>query len=125
MSAAADQGKTEADSSLNQSIRQALNADSALGASAKNVHFDTDNGKVTLHGTVATDKEKKDIEAKVEKMTGVKDVDNQLEVGSAATSGAAGSTGSTSSAGGSMGSTSSAEPSGSSTMGERTSSADR
>lgn len=99
MGAGADQAITEADRTLNQNIRQALMADSSLGASSKNVHFKTDNGKVTLHGTVATEKDKKDIEAKVEKMTGVKDVDNQLQIGPASPS-----------AGGSMGSGSKTEP---------------
>jgi BON domain len=97
-SAMTDQGKTEADRTLNQNIRQALSADSALGSSAKSVHFSTDNGKVTLHGTVATEKEKKDIEAKVEKLSGVKDVDNQLQIGPASSSSAADSMGTTGSA---------------------------
>jgi osmotically-inducible protein OsmY len=108
MSAAADQATTEADRTLNQKIRQGLTSDPALGTSSKNVHFSTDNGKVTLHGTVATEKEKKDLEAKVEKMAGVKDVDNQLQIAPASSS---------SSASGSMGSTSSAKSSGSSDMG--------
>jgi hypothetical protein len=76
-------------------LHQALNVDSALAISSKNVHLTTDNGKVTLHGTVATEKEKSDIEAKIEKMTGVKDVDNQLQI-APSTSSAAGSMGSTS-----------------------------
>jgi BON domain len=86
-SAMTDQGMTEADRTLNQNIRKALSADSSLASSAKNVHFSTDNGKVTLQGTVATEKDKENIEAKVEKMTGVKDVNNQLQVASS-TSGA-------------------------------------
>src|SRR5262245_3217110 len=110
MSATADQAKSEADRTMNQDIRKALNSDSSLSASAKNVHFSTDNGKVTLHGTVPTEKDKKDIEAKVEKMTGVKDVDNQLQI-APATSKAGDSMGSSddmaSSASGSMGSKSS------------------
>lgn len=108
MSAAADKATTEADRTLNENIRQALTSDSSLGASSKNVHFSTNNGKVTLHGTVATEKEKKDLEAKVEKMTGVKDVDNQLQIAPASSS---------SSAAGSMGPTGSAKSSGSSDMG--------
>ena len=94
LSAMTDQAKSEADRTLNQNIRQTLNADSALSASAKNVHFSTANGKVTLQGTVPTEKDKKDIEAKVEKMTGVKDVDNQLQI-APATSSASGSMSST------------------------------
>jgi len=95
MGAMSDQAKSEADRTLNRNIRQGLSADTALSASAKNVHFTTDNGKVTLQGTVPTEKDKKDIQAKVEKMTGVKDVDNQLQIAPAATtSSAAGSKGS-------------------------------
>lgn len=116
MAAATDQAKSEADRTLNQNIHQALNADAALSASAKNVHFNTDNGKVTLRGTVPTEKDKKDIEAKVEKMTGVKDVDNQLQIAPAATtSSAAGSTGS-------MGATDGADSGSSTAMGSRSSS---
>lgn len=132
MGAMSDQAKSEADRTLNQNIHQALSADTALSASAKNVHFNTDNGKVTLQGTVPTEKDKKDIEAKVEKMTGVKDVDNQLQIAPAATtSSAAGSTGSMGSPSGAgssssaMGSRSGAEPSGSGAMGSRSSSAGR
>jgi osmotically-inducible protein OsmY len=93
--AATDQAKSEADRTLNQNLRQTLSADSSLSASAKNVHFSTDNGKVTLNGTVPTEKDKKDIEAKIAKMTGVKDVDNQLQI-APATSSAADSMGSAS-----------------------------
>ena len=86
----ADRGMTQADNTLNQNIHQALNTDSALMSSAKNVYLNTDNGKVTMHGTVPTEKDKKDIEAKVGKMAGVKDVDNQLQI-APTTSSAAGS----------------------------------
>ena len=136
MSATTDQAKSEADRTLNQNIRQALSADTSLSASAKNVHFNTENGKVTLQGTVPTEKDKKDIEAKVEKITGVKDVDNQLQLAPAATtSSAAGSTGSMGSMGAPSGAESSsramgsrsgsAESSGSSAMGSRGSSTGR
>jgi osmotically-inducible protein OsmY len=114
---ATDQAKSEADRTLNQNIRQGLNADSSLSASAKSVHFSTENGKVTLHGTVPTEKDKKDIEAKVAKMTGVKDVDNQLQIAPA--------TSSAGSAGGSMGSTGDVAASGSSPMGSKSSPTDR
>jgi osmotically-inducible protein OsmY len=99
----ADRGATEADRTLNHKIRQGLSADSSLASAAKNVHFNSDEGKVTLNGTVATEKEKKDIEAKVEKMAGVKDVDNQLQIAPSASS----ATGSMGSSSGHAGSTSS------------------
>ena len=85
-SAMSDQATTEADRTLNQNIRQQLMSDSSLGSSAGNIHFKTDNGKVTLQGTVATEKEKQEIESKVENMSGVKDVDNQLQIGSTSSS---------------------------------------
>ena len=110
MGAATDQAKSETDRTLNQNIRQTLNTDSSLSASAKNVHFDTDNGKVTLRGTVPTEKDKKDLAAKVEKMSGVKDVDNQLQIAP-----------STSSAADRMGSSNDVASSGSSAMGSKSS----
>jgi len=110
MGAATDQAKSETDRTLNQNIRQTLNTDTSLSASAKNVHFDTDNGKVTLRGTVPTEKDKKDLEAKVEKMSGVKDVDNQLQIAP-----------STSSAADRMGSSSDVASGGSSPMGSKSS----
>jgi hypothetical protein len=110
MGAATDQAKSEADRTLNQNIHQTLNTDSSLSASAKNVHFDTDNGKVTLRGTVPTEKDKKDLEAKVEKMSGVKDVDNQLQIAP-----------STSSAADRMGSSGDVASSGSGAMGSKSS----
>lgn len=75
-----DQATTEADRALNQRIRQSLSADSSLGTTAEKVHLTTENGEVTLQGTVATEKEKADIAAKVQQISGVKKVDNQLQM---------------------------------------------
>jgi hypothetical protein len=97
MRGAADQGMTQADRTLNETIHQALHADAALASASKQVHLRTENGKVTLQGTTATEKEKQDIEAKVEKLSGVKEVDNQLQI-APSTSSAAGSMGSPSGA---------------------------
>lgn len=95
-SAMSDQAMTEEDRTLNQKIRQELASDSDLQTSASNIHFNTDNGKVTLMGTVATEQEKQDIEDKVGDMAGVEEVDNQLQIAST-------SSGSTSSMGSSSG----------------------
>jgi len=73
-----DKGATPTDQALNQRIRQALSGDMTLATAIQRVHFDTDNGEVTLHGSVATDKQKADIAAKVQQIAGVKKVDNQL-----------------------------------------------
>jgi osmotically-inducible protein OsmY len=73
-----DKGATPADQALNQRIRQALSGDMTLAIAIQKVHLDTDNGEVTLHGSVMTDKQKADIAAKVQQVAGVKKVDNQL-----------------------------------------------
>ena len=73
-----DKAATVADQALNQRIRQALSGDMTLATAIQKVHFDTDNGEVTLHGAVETDEQKSDIAAKVQQVAGVKKVDNQL-----------------------------------------------
>lgn len=73
-----DKAATPADQALNQRIRQALSGDMTLATAIQKVHFDTDNGEVTLHGYVATDKQKADIVAKVQQVAGVKKIDDQL-----------------------------------------------
>ena len=73
-----DKAVTPADQALNQRIRQALSGDMILVTAIQKVHLDTDNGEVTLLGSVATDKQKADIVAKVQQVVGVKKVDNQL-----------------------------------------------
>jgi osmotically-inducible protein OsmY len=75
-----DKGTTPADQALNQRIRQALSGDMILVTAIQEVHLDTDNGEVTLHGSVTTDKQKADIAAKIQQVTGVKKVDNQLRI---------------------------------------------
>jgi len=73
-----DKATTSADHALNQRIRQALSGDMILVTAIQKVHLDTDDGEVTLLGSVATDKQKADIAAKVQQVAGVKKVDNQL-----------------------------------------------
>lgn len=75
-----DEASTEADRTLNQQIRQALSEDTALAAAAQSVFIITDNGEVTLHGSVATEKEKADINAKVQQVSGVRKLKNQLQM---------------------------------------------
>src|SRR5262249_20696125 len=77
-----DEASTEADLRLNQHIRQALGEDTALAAAAQSVFLVTDNGEVTLHGSVASEKEKADINAKVHQVAGVKKLKNQLHMSS-------------------------------------------
>ena len=75
-----DQAATEADRSLNQRIRQALNADTALATSVQKVQLETNNGEVTLHGSVPTEKIKEEVSATVRQVAGVKKVENQLQM---------------------------------------------
>jgi osmotically-inducible protein OsmY len=76
-----DKAATQADRALNQRIRQALSSDSTLAASASKIHLESDNGEVTLHGSVATDEQKSDIVNKISQMGGVKKIHDQLKVG--------------------------------------------
>lgn len=75
-----DQSENEADRKITQDIRSALTSDDSLSTDAKNVKVITSDGTVTLRGPVKNDKEKTQIEAKAKQVTGVKRVDNQLEV---------------------------------------------
>jgi len=77
-----DKAATPADRTLNQRIRQIFNEDATLAASAQNIYIETDNGEVTLHGLVTTEKAKADIVAKVQQVAGVKKVNNQLQTAS-------------------------------------------
>lgn len=75
-----DKAATEADRSLNQRIRQALNTDTALASSVHKVQLNTNNGAVTLQGTVPTEKIKDDVGAKVQHVAGVTQVENHLQM---------------------------------------------
>lgn len=75
-----DQSESEADRTITQKIRQAIVDDNSLSTNAKNVKIITVNGVVTLRGPVNTDKERNDIAQKIRAISGVKNVDNQLEV---------------------------------------------
>ena len=79
---AQDQAENEADRTITQNIRQAINADDSLSTNAKNVKIITNDGTVTLRGPVKNEQEKTIIEAKAKQVAGVKNVDNQLEIAS-------------------------------------------
>jgi osmotically-inducible protein OsmY len=83
---AKDEGITETDRNLNNQIRTALKADSSLRDSVHKVSLSSDSGVVTLNGTVATEKEKADLESRVKRMAGVKDVENNLQIAPQASS---------------------------------------
>ena len=75
-----DQSGSEADRTISQNIRQAITADDSLSTNGKNVKIITIDGKVTLRGPVKSDQERSAIGAKAQQITGVKNVDNQLEI---------------------------------------------
>jgi osmotically-inducible protein OsmY len=52
----------------------------------------SDNGVVTLNGSVATEKDKQELENRVERMSGVKDVKNNLQISPQASSSGSSST---------------------------------
>jgi osmotically-inducible protein OsmY len=74
------QGTTEADRSLGQKVIQELRADTSLAATIPTIKVNVDGSKVTITGTVKNDDEKTKIESAVQRVTGVVNVENQLQV---------------------------------------------
>jgi hyperosmotically inducible periplasmic protein len=80
-SESADQQKeTASDRATTQQIRKAIVNDKSLSSYAHNVKVITQNGRVTLAGTVRSDEEKSAVEAKAAEVAGTSNVTNQLEV---------------------------------------------
>ena len=77
---ASDQSENEADRKITQQIRQAVTKDDSLSTSAQNVTIITQDGKVTLRGTVKSDSEKQKIADEAKKVSGVKNVENLITV---------------------------------------------
>lgn len=75
-----DQGGSESDRTITQQIRKAVVDDDRLSINAQNVKIITRDGVVTLRGPVKNPEEKATIVATAKKTTGVKRVDDQLEV---------------------------------------------
>ena len=75
-----DQGGSEADRTITQQIRKEVVASDRLSTNAKNVKIITQDGVVTLRGPVKSPEEKAAIASVATKTSGVKRVDNQLEV---------------------------------------------
>lgn len=76
---AQDQPENESDREITQRVRTAVGKD-GFSLNARNVKIITSNGRVTLRGPVASDKEKTDVAAAAQQTAGVTSVDNQLEV---------------------------------------------
>jgi osmotically-inducible protein OsmY len=75
-----DQKENSADLGITQTIRQDIVKSDGLSMDAKNVKVVTAEGVVTLRGPVKSEEEKTQIEKIAAAATGVKRVDNQLEV---------------------------------------------
>ena len=69
-----------ADRQTTKQIRAALMDDKSLSTYAHNIKIITENGKVTLKGSVRTEDEKSAIGAKAQGIAGVENVTNQLTV---------------------------------------------
>jgi hyperosmotically inducible periplasmic protein len=79
---AGDQSENEADRTITQNVRKAINEDDSVSTNGKNIKIITVDGKVTLRGPVKSEKEKTNIASKARQIAGVKNVDNQLEIAS-------------------------------------------
>ena len=75
-----DQGGSASDRDLTATIRREIVKDDTLSTNAHTVKIVTIDSVVTLRGPVKSDAEKAAVAAKAAKATGVKRVDNQLEV---------------------------------------------
>lgn len=75
-----DQSENEMDRTITQKIRQGLMADDSLSTNAKNIKIITINGVVTLRGPISSTKERDAIAKIVNRVQGIKRVDNQLEI---------------------------------------------
>ena len=77
----ADQGKNNnSDRETMRKIRRAVMNDKALSTYGHNIKIISQQGKVTLKGTVHTEDEKKSIEAKATEIAGAENVTNQITV---------------------------------------------
>lgn len=75
-----DQSEDTADVTITQEIRKAIVSDKSLSTNAHNVKIITADGIVTLRGPVNTPEEKAKISATAQRIAGVKQVQNQLEI---------------------------------------------
>ncbi len=75
-----DQGNDRASLDTTQAIRKAVMANDSLSANAKNVKIVTNNGVITLRGPVASEAEKRTIEAIAIAAAGSNRVDDQVDI---------------------------------------------
>lgn len=77
---ALDQNENKADLALTQKVRKALMDDDVLSTMAKNVTVISQNGVVTLKGTVPSPEEKTRIGEQAQAIAGLGRVENQISV---------------------------------------------
>lgn len=70
----------DSDATLSQNTRKVLLANSQLLNDLRDLRIESSNGVVTLYGTVRTDEQKALIDRLVERISGVKKIDNKVEV---------------------------------------------
>lgn len=75
-----DQGASASETSITASIRRGIMADESLSFDGKNVKVITVGSKVTLRGPVKSDQARVAIANIAKRTSGVREVDNQLEV---------------------------------------------
>jgi hypothetical protein len=73
--------KSETDRELTSAVRKVIDEDPSLSPAARTITIAAADGVVTLQGKVPTEAEKQAIEDRVKAVPGVRNVDNQLEVG--------------------------------------------
>lgn len=74
------QSENEKDRIITQNIRRAIIADDELSMNGKNIKIITIGGTVTLRGIVENNQERDSIEKKALTVSGVQNIDNQLDV---------------------------------------------
>lgn len=77
---AGDYVVTEKDRDLASRIRLALIGNPDVSVTEDNIHLKVDNGEVTLHGWVNSEQERAAIAAEVRQLSGVRELNNQLQV---------------------------------------------
>lgn len=75
-----DQGTSQTDMTITQTIRKELTGDSSLSINAQNLKVITANGVVVLRGPVASQTESDAVLDHVRKVNGIVKVDNQIAV---------------------------------------------
>lgn len=75
-----NQASALSDANLQRSIHDQIMSDETLSVGAKGVTVTSENGKVTLKGSVASNQERMKLEEIAKKAKGAKSVDNQTEV---------------------------------------------